>query len=116
MIKIELQSIKGDEVTFSLSVSLSEFLGSFINSQRSSSVSPSLSPSLTSNFADTQYIKDFESRILSLFDEFIILFPVKEAVKQVRLAMSSHPWGHYQAVLDVIRKNRKEYFTKKGVK
>ena len=112
MIKIELQSIKGDEVTFSLSVSLSEFLGSFINSRRSSS---SPSPS-SSNFADAQYIKDFESRILSLFDKFIVQYPVKDAVKQVRFAMSSHPWGHYQAVLDVIKKYRKEYFSKKGAK
>jgi len=69
MIKIELQSIKGDEVTFSLSVS------------------PSLSPSLTSNFADSQYIKDFESRILTL--AVIILLVVALAVALMYLKRKS---------------------------
>lgn len=120
MVKIELQTVQGDNVTFSLSVSLSEFLGSFINSQRGNS-SKDFSPSpslLSNNFADEKYVKDFENLVLYHFDKNYLAstdVDVKECVKAVRRAVSSHPWGHYQAVLDVIKKYRKKAFSKKKV-
>jgi len=66
------------------------------------------------------YKEEFEAVVLKHYDSYFQSFQdSKKAISETRKAMSYHPWGHYQAVLDVVRASgrlKKRRSKAKGVK